>query len=62
MEKAFDQVGHHIIVLALWVFGVPEIMIMAIEHSTLIGFAYVEVNDHKGIPNTIKTGSGQGDL
>jgi hypothetical protein len=61
MEKAFDQVGHHIIVLALRVFGVTEIMIMAIEHSTLIGFAYIEVNGRKGIPNTIKTGSGQGD-
>jgi hypothetical protein len=39
MEKAFDRVGHQIIVQALRAFGVPEIMIMAIQHYTLVGFA-----------------------
>jgi hypothetical protein len=61
MEKAFDRVGHKIIVQALRAFGVPEIMIMAIQHYTLVGFAYVEVNGRAGILITIKTGSGQGD-
>jgi hypothetical protein len=61
MEKAFDRVGHQIIVQALRAFGVPEIMIMAIQHYTLVGFAYVEVNGRAGILITIKTGSGQGD-
>jgi hypothetical protein len=61
MEKAFDRVGHHIIVQALRAFGVPEIMIMAIQHYTLVGYAYVEVNGRPGILITIKTGSGQGD-
>jgi hypothetical protein len=44
MEKAFDRVRHHIIVQALRAFGVPEIMIMAIQHYTLVGYAFVEVN------------------
>ncbi len=61
MEKAFDRVGHQIIVQALQAFGVPEIMIMAIQHYTLVSFAYVEVNSRAGILITIKTGSGQGD-
>ncbi len=61
MEKAFDRVGHHIIVQALRAFGVPEIMIMAIQHYTLVGYVYVEVNGRPGILITIKTGSGQGD-
>ncbi len=34
---------------------------MAIQHYTLVGFAYVEVNGCAGILITIKTGSGQGD-
>ncbi len=59
MEKAFDRVGHHIIVQALWAFGVPEIMIMAIQHYTLVGYAFVEVNGRSDILITIKTGSGQ---
>jgi hypothetical protein len=46
---------------ALRAFGVPEIMIMAIQHYTLVGFAYVEINGGSGILITIKTGSGQGD-
>jgi hypothetical protein len=61
MEKAFDRVDQHIIVQALCAFGVPEIMIMAIQHYTLVGFAYVEVNGRAGILITIKTGSDQGD-
>jgi hypothetical protein len=62
MEKAFDRVGHHIIVQALRAFGVLEIMIMAIQHYTLVGFAFVEVNGRPGILITIKTGSGHGSL
>jgi hypothetical protein len=54
MEKAFDRVGHHIIVQALHAFGVPEFLIMAIQHYTLVGFAYVEVNGRSGILITIK--------
>jgi hypothetical protein len=50
-----------IIVQALRAFGVPEIMIMAIQHYTLVGYAFVEVNGRSGILITIKTGSGQGD-
>jgi hypothetical protein len=34
-------------------------MIMAIQHYTLMGFAYVEVNGRKGILITIKTRNGQ---
>jgi hypothetical protein len=36
-------------------------MIRAIQHYTLVGFAYVAVNGRAGILITIKTGSGQGD-
>ncbi len=61
MEKAFNRVGHHIIVQALRAYGVPEIMIMAVQHYTLVGFAYVEVNGWAGILLIIRTGSGQGD-
>jgi hypothetical protein len=61
MEKAFDRVGHAIIIQALRAFGVPEIMIQAISQYTLVGYAYVEVNGRRGILITIKTGSGQGD-
>jgi hypothetical protein len=61
MEKAFDRVGHAIIIQALRAFGVPEIMVQAISQYTLVGYAYVEVNGWRGILITIKTGSGQGD-
>jgi hypothetical protein len=61
MEKAFDRVGHSVIVQALRAFGVPEIMIQAISHYTLVGYAYVEVNGRRRLLITIKTGSGQGD-
>jgi hypothetical protein len=44
MEKAFKRIGHHITVQDLQAFGVPEIMIMAILHYMLVGFANVEVN------------------
>jgi hypothetical protein len=37
-------------------FGIPEITIMAIQHYSLIGFAYVEVNGKKGLLITVKTG------
>ena len=53
--------SHKIIIQALRAFGVPEIAIMAIQHYSLAGFAYVEVNGRKGILISVKTGSGQGD-
>jgi hypothetical protein len=36
-------------------------MIMAIQHYTLVGYAFVEVNGRSGILISIKTGSSQGD-
>ena len=61
IEKAFDRVSHKIILDALRAFGVPEITIMAIQHFTLVGYAFVEVNGRQGLIITIRTGSGQGD-
>ncbi len=61
IEKAFDRVSHKIIVDSLRAFGIPEITISAIQHFTLVGYAYVEVNGRKGLVITIRTGSGQGD-
>jgi hypothetical protein len=61
IEKAFDRIGHKVIVQALRAFGVPELLIQALCHYTLVGYAQVEVNGRKGILITIKTGSGQGD-
>ncbi len=48
-------------VQALRAFVVPELMIQALRHYTLVGFARVEVDGRKGILITIRTGSGQGD-
>ncbi len=50
-------VSHHIILQVLRGFGVTEMMIMAIQHYMLVGFASVEVNGGKRILMTIKTGS-----
>jgi hypothetical protein len=61
IEKAFNRIGHAVIVQALRAFGVPEILIQALRHYTLVGYAKVEVNGRKGILITIRTGSGQGD-
>ena len=61
IEKAFDRVSHISIIQAMRAFGIPEITIMAIQHYSLIGFAYVEVNGKKGLLITVRTGSGQGD-
>jgi hypothetical protein len=61
IEKAFDGIGHKIIVQALRAFGVPELLIQALRQYTLVGYAKVEVNGRRGILITIKTGSGQGD-
>jgi hypothetical protein len=47
IEKAFDRVSHISIIQAMRAFGIPEITIMAIQHYSLIGFAYVEVNGKK---------------
>ncbi len=54
MEKAFDRVGHAVIIQALRAFGVPEIMVQAVSQYTLVGYAYVEVNGRRGILITIK--------
>jgi hypothetical protein len=50
-------------VQTLCAFGDPEIIIMAIQHITPVGIAYVhvEVNGSAGILITIKTSSGQVD-
>ncbi len=61
IKKAFDRIGHAVIVQALRAFGVPEILIQALRHYTLVGYAKVEVNGRRGILITIRTGSGQGD-
>jgi hypothetical protein len=61
METAFEIVFHHIIVQALHAYAVPKIMIMAIQHYTLVGFAYVEVNGGAYFLITIKSGNSQGD-
>ncbi len=61
IEKAFDCIGHAVIVQALRAFGVPEILIQALRHYTLVGYAQVEVNGRRRILITIRTGSGQGD-
>ena len=61
IEKAFDKVGHKVIVQALRAFGIPETIVQALRQYTLVGFAKVEVNGRQGIIITIRTGSGQGD-
>jgi hypothetical protein len=61
IEKAFDWISHKVIVQALRAFGVPEILIQALRHYTLVGYAQMEVNGRRGILITIRTGSGQGD-
>ena len=61
IEKAFDRVSHISIIQALRAFGIPEIIVMAIQYYSLIGYAYVEVNGKKGLLITVRTGSGQGD-
>jgi hypothetical protein len=61
IEKAFDNIGHTIIVQALRAFGVPELLIQALRQYTLVGYAKVEVNGRWGILVTIMTGSGQCD-
>jgi hypothetical protein len=57
IEKAFDRVGHHIIVQAFPAFEVPEIFIMAIQHYKLVGLANVKVDERVCVLITIKTGS-----
>jgi len=61
IEKAFDKVGHSVIIQALRAFGIPETIVQALHQYTLVGFARVEVNGRQGLLITIKNGSGQGD-
>jgi hypothetical protein len=56
IEKAFDRINQ-----ALRAFGIPELLIQALQNYMLVGMARVEVNGKKGILITVKTGSGQGD-
>ncbi len=61
IEKAFDRISHAVILQALRAFGIPELLIQALQNYVLVGMARVEVNGKKGILITVKTGSGQGD-
>jgi len=61
IEKAFDRVSHKLIVQALREFEIPEILIMAIQKYTLVGYVQIEVNGKMGKMFVIKIGSGQGD-
>jgi hypothetical protein len=61
IEKAFDRIGHKVIVQALRAFGVPKLLIQALRQYTPVGYAKVEDNGRRGILITIETGSGQGD-
>jgi hypothetical protein len=47
IEKAFDWVEHHIILQVLRAFGLPEIMIMTLQHYAAVGFTFCKVNDRK---------------
>ncbi len=60
IKKAFVCIGHELFVQALRAFVVLEILIQALRHYTLVGYEKVEVNRHRGILITIKTGSGLG--
>jgi hypothetical protein len=51
MVKAFARGGHHILVFLF----MPEIIMIALQHYTLLGFACVEVNRKSGILITINT-------
>jgi hypothetical protein len=61
IEKAFDRISHAVIIQALRAFGIPELLIQALQNYVLVGMARVEVNGKKGILITVRTGSGQGD-
>jgi hypothetical protein len=56
IEKAFDCISHAVIIQALRAFGIPEILIQALQNYVLVGMARVEVNGKKGILITVKTG------
>jgi hypothetical protein len=60
IEKAFDRVSHISIIQALRAFGVPEIIVMAIQHYSLIGYAYVEVNGKMGFSSQSGQDQGKG--
>jgi hypothetical protein len=42
-------------------FGIPELLIQALQNYVLVGKARVEVTGRKGILIMVRTGSGQGD-
>ncbi len=48
IEKAFDRVSDISIIQAMRAFEILEIIIMAIQHYSLIGLAYVQVNGKNG--------------
>jgi hypothetical protein len=43
-EKAFDRISHAVILQALRAFGIPELLIQALQNYVLVGMARVEVN------------------
>ena len=61
IEKAFDRVGHLVIMQSLQQFGIPTITVEAIQRLALTGRFQVEVNGKLGQMKEIRTGSGQGD-
>jgi len=48
IENAFAKVSHKIITQSLRAFGIPELIIQALQQYTLIGYAKVEVNGKTG--------------
>ena len=61
IEKAFDRVGHQVIVQSLLQFGIPPMFVDSIQSLSLTGKFQVEVNGVLGDQKLIRTGSGQGD-
>jgi hypothetical protein len=61
VEKAFNRISHAIILQALRAFGIPELLIQALQNYVLVGMARVEVHGRKGILIKVRTGSGQRD-
>ncbi len=53
IEKAFDHISHAVILQALRAFGIPELLIQALQNYVLVGMARVEVNGKKGILITV---------
>jgi hypothetical protein len=48
IEKAFDRLSHAVIIQALCAFGVPELLIQALQNYFLTGYAKVKSMVGKG--------------